>query len=59
MAKKDEQKEDQKVSKVHIDLYLTCKQVPVWERSGKKAFAIAKGKEYATEAEFEEIFKKY
>lgn len=45
--------------KMHVDLYLQGKSVKLWERGGKKAYALAKGKEFASEKDFDEIFKKY
>jgi len=50
---------DAKIKKVHIELFLRTKDVPLWERGGKIAFAKSNGKEFATDAEFEELFKKY
>lgn len=45
--------------KMHVDLYLQGKGVKIWERGGKRAFALAKGKEFASEKDFDELFKKY
>jgi len=45
--------------KVHVDVYLMVKGVPLWERGGKKAFAVKKAKEFATEKEFETLFSTY
>lgn len=61
-------KEDQQIpapievggqKKVHVDLFLKANGVPIWERGGKKAFAVAKGKEFGTDIEFEALFKSY
>lgn len=46
-------------TKVHVDLYLRAKGVPLWERPGKHAFAKENKQEFATDAEFDELFKKY
>jgi len=45
--------------KVHIDIYLKSIGCPVWEQGGKKAFALHHKKEFATVANFAELFKKY
>lgn len=44
---------------MHVLFYLRSKGCKLWERGGKEAFAKSKGKEYATENEFEELFKTY
>lgn len=44
---------------LHVDLYLQGKAVPLWERGGKHAFAVAKGKTFASEKAFDELFKAY
>jgi hypothetical protein len=46
-------------AKVHVDVYLKLMGVPLWERGGKRAFAICKGKEFATEHEFATLFQNY
>jgi hypothetical protein len=46
-------------AKVHVDVYLRIKGIPLWERGGKRAFAIRKGKEFATEQEFVTLFLNY
>jgi hypothetical protein len=45
--------------KIHVDVYLKVKGVPLWERGGKRAFAITKGKELATERELDTLFSSY
>lgn len=45
--------------KVSVDLYLRAHNVPVWERGGRRAFAVSKGLEFGTEQQFDELFKKY
>ncbi len=45
--------------KVHVELFLHSTGCPLWERGGKRAFAKSKGKEFATDKEFEELFKSY
>lgn len=45
--------------KMHVDTFLHGTGVQPWEKGGRRAYAIAKGKEVATEAEFIELFKKY
>ncbi len=48
-----------KEGKAHVDIYLKSKGVPLWERGGKRAFAKVKDKLYATDKEFDELFKNY
>lgn len=45
--------------KIHVDLYLKSKGVPLYERGGKRAFAVVKEKEFASDKEFDELFKSY
>lgn len=45
--------------KMHVALYLQGKGTRLWERGGKVAYAKAKGKEIASEKDFDELFKKY
>lgn len=45
--------------KMHVDLYLQGRGVKLWERGGKREFAKAKGKEFASEQDFDELFKQY
>lgn len=45
--------------KMHVSLYLKSRDTKLWHREGKSAFAKAKGKEFATEAEFDSLFKQY
>jgi len=45
--------------KIHVDLYLRAKKVKIWERGGKIAYAEKKGMSFATEKEFDELFKSY
>jgi hypothetical protein len=45
--------------KAHVELYLRATGVPIWERGGKKAFAVSKGCEFGTDTEFEQLFKAY
>ena len=45
--------------KIHVDVYLKVKGVPLWERGGKRAFAITKGKELATAGELDTLFLSY
>ena len=44
---------------IHIDVYLRAKGVPLWERGGKRAFAVKHGKEFATEKELDALFVNY
>ena len=44
---------------IHIDLFLKASGTKIWERGGKKAFAIAKGFEYGTEQTFQDLFRSY
>lgn len=46
-------------SKVHVDLYLKALKIPLWERGGMKAYAIAKGLEFSTEDNFKNLFQTY
>ena len=46
-------------NKVHVDVYLKAIEIPLWERGGRRAFAIKRGKEFATEEEFKKLFKSY
>ena len=43
----------------HVDLFLRASNVPLWERGGKRAFAIQKDSEFATDEEFEKLFEAY
>jgi len=45
--------------KIHVRLYLMSKATKPWEMGGKIAFAEAKGKQYATEKEFDALFATY
>lgn len=45
--------------KIHVDLYLKAKGVPLYERGGKHAFAVAKSKEFASDSEFDTLFQSY
>lgn len=45
--------------KIHVDVFLRAAGVPLWHRAGKKAYAISKGKAFATDKEFVELFKHY
>lgn len=47
------------VTKVHVDLFLRAKKIPLWERGGRRAFALKKGFEFATEKQFEDLFSRY
>lgn len=47
------------VSKAHVDFYLLARNVPVWERGGRRAFAKQHNLEFATDSEFDALFKKY
>jgi len=46
-------------SKIHVELFLHSTGCPLWERGGKRAFAKAKGLEFATDKQFQELFKSY
>lgn len=46
-------------SKISVELYLRAKDVKIWHRGGKIAFAEAKGLMFGTEAEFDDLFKAY
>lgn len=52
-------KQEEGKTKVHVDLYLKVTGVPLWERGGKRAFAIANKLEYAQEADFKKLFERY
>ena len=45
--------------KIHVETFLNSTNVPIWHRGGKRAFAYSKNMPYATEAEFETLFKSY
>jgi hypothetical protein len=47
------------IAKMHVDMFLKSRSCPLWERGGKVRFAQLKGKEFATEQEFEQLFKSY
>lgn len=45
--------------KNHVDVYLQARAVRLWERGGKRAYAIQKGREFGTDKEFDDLFKAY
>lgn len=45
--------------KMHVSIYLKARGVPVWHVEGKVAFAKCKKMEFASEKDFDELFKKY
>lgn len=46
-------------SKCHVDFYLQARGVPVWERGGRRAFAIQHKMEIASDTQFDALFLKY
>lgn len=52
-------REENGVTRVHVDFYSKAKNIPLWERGGRRAFAKAKGQEFGTDQEFDELFKAY